>query len=174
MKFLFDYLPIICFFVAFKLWGIYVATAVAIATSLLQVGVYWLKHRRLEKLHIITLIFIVILGGATLIFHKPIFIKWKPTIVYWIFTIVLLGSQLFGSKPLIHRMLKDKITLPHKIWFWLNMSWAIFFLLLGGLNLYVVYHYDTNAWVNFKLFGTLGLMLLFIFAQAFYLARYVQ
>jgi intracellular septation protein len=173
MKFLFDYFPIICFFIAFKLWGIYVATGVAMGASILQLAIYWLKHRRFEKLHVITSIFILVLGGSTLIFHKPIFIKWKPTIVYWIFTIVLLASQ-FSAKTLIHRMLKDKITLPHKVWSRLNLSWAIFFLILGFLNLYVVYHYDTNAWVNFKLFGTLGLMLLFIILQATYIARHLQ
>lgn len=174
MKFLFDYFPIICFFIAFKLWGIYVATGVAMGTSVLQVGVYWLQHRRFEKLHIITMIFILVLGSFTLIFHKPIFIKWKPTIVYWIFAVILIGSQFFGSKPIMHRMLKDKITLPTEIWTRLNMSWAIFFVVLGGLNLYVVYHYDTNAWVNFKLFGTLGLMLLFIIVQATYIAKHLR
>lgn len=174
MKFLFDYFPIICFFIAYKLWGIYVATAVAMVTSALQLTFYWIKHRRFEKLHVITFAFIMILGSMTLIFHKAIFIKWKPTIVYWIFGAVLLGSHFIGKKTVMHRMLNDKITLPKKIWSRLNLSWAIFFLLLGVLNLYVVYHYDTNAWVNFKLFGTLGLMLVFIVAQAFYLARYVQ
>lgn len=173
MKFLFDYFPIIGFFIAFKLWGIYVATAVAIASSVLQVGLYWLKHRRFEKLHVITMIFIIILGGSTLIFHKPIFIKWKPTIVYWIFSVVLIGSQWIGNKTLIHRMLNEQITLPAKIWTHLNISWAIFFLLLGALNLYVVYHYSTNAWVNFKLFGTLGLMLFFIIVQALYVTKYL-
>lgn len=174
MKFLFDYFPIICFFVAYKLWGIYVATAVAIVTSGLQVAVYWIRFRKFEKLHVITFFFILVLGGSTLIFHKPIFIKWKPTIVYWIFTIVLLVSQFLTKKPIIHRMLKDKISLPQKVWDRLNLSWAIFFLVLGAINLYVLYHFDTNAWVNFKLFGTLGLMLVFIIAQAVYVGRHIQ
>lgn len=174
MKFLFDYFPIICFFIAYKLWGIYVATAVAMAASGLQLGVYWLKHRRFEKLHVITFVFIIVLGSLTLIFHKAIFVKWKPTIVYWIFAAVLFGSHFFGKKPLIHRMLGDKISLPDKVWPRLNMSWAIFFFVLGILNVYVVYHYDTNAWVNFKLFGTLGLMLVFIIVQSLYIARYMK
>ena len=175
MKFLFDYFPIICFFIAYKLWGIYVATGVAMAASALQLAVYWLKHRRFEKLHLITSAFIFILGGMTLIFHNAIFVKWKPTIVYWIFAIVLLGSQIVASKkPLMQRMLKDKINLPEKIWRHLNISWGVFFLFLGFLNLYVVYNYNTNAWVYFKLFGTLGLMLLFIIAQAFYMAKHMQ
>jgi len=174
MKFLFDYFPIICFFIAYKIWGIYVATAVAIGTSILQVGAYWLRHRRFEKLHLITMAFIVLLGGATLIFHKAIFIQWKPTIVYWIFSLVLLFTQFLSKQTLMHRMFKDKIELPLKIWARLNMSWAIFFLLLGALNLYVVYHYSLNSWVNFKLFGTLGLMLGFILVQAVIMSRYMQ
>lgn len=111
------------------------------------------------------------MGTFTLIFHKAIFIKWKPTIVYWIFAVVLLGSNFIRKHSLIHRMLKEKIELPSKIWSRLNLSWTLFFLLLGILNLVVVYHYDTNTWVNFKLFGTLGLMLVFILGQAFYIRR---
>lgn len=174
MKFLFDYFPIIVFFVAYKLWGIYIATAITMGASLVQVGVYWLIHRRFEKFHIITMAFILVLGSFTLIFHKAIFIKWKPTIVYWIFSIVLIGSHFIGSKSLIHRMLHEKISLPQKVWNRINMSWAIFFLLLGCANLYVVYHYDTNTWVNFKLFGTLILMLVFIFGQALYMSKHMH
>ena len=136
--------------------------------SALQLAAYWLKHRRFEKLHITTSVLIFVLGAMTLIFHKTIFIKWKPTIVYWLFSVILIGTHFIGSKkPLMHRMLKDKITLPAKVWSNLNISWAVFFLLLGCLNLYVVYNYSTNAWVYFKLFGTLGLMLVFILGQAF-------
>ncbi len=174
MKFLFDYFPIICFFIAYKVWGIYVATAVAMVVSLLQVGAYWLRYRRFEKLHVITMLFILILGGATLIFHKAIFIKWKPTIVYWIFSLALLFSQFITKHTLMHRMFKDKIELPVKVWSRINLSWALFFVFLGGLNLYVVYHYDTNVWVNFKLFGTLGLILVFVIAQALYMSRYLR
>lgn len=171
MGFLFDYLPIICFFVAYKFWGIYVATAIAMAASALQVCAYWIRFRRFDKFHVITLIFILLLGGFTLIFHKAIFIKWKPTIVYWIFSIVLLSSHVFGKHTIIHRMFKEKIELPTKAWSRLNLSWALFFLILGILNLIVVYHVNTNTWINFKLFGTLGLILIFILGQAFYIAR---
>lgn len=174
MKFLFDYFPIICFFIAYKLWGIYVATGVAIAASFLQLLVYWLRHRRFEKLHVITFALIFILGGVTIIFHNAIFIKWKPTIVYWVFAILLIGSQWVSSKPLLHRMLGKKIELPQKVWAHLNVSWAIFFLMLGGINLYVIYNYNTNSWVNFKLFGTLGLMLAFILGQAFFIGKHLQ
>ncbi|ABS78241.1 septation protein A [Coxiella burnetii] len=174
MKFLFDYFPIICFFVAYKFWGIYIATAAAMVVSALQVAIYWIRFRRFEKFHVITLIFILLLGSFTLVFHNAIFIKWKPTIVYWIFAIVLFGSHFFGKHTLVHRMLKEKIELPAKTWSRLNLSWALFFLILGVLNLFVVYNFDTNTWVNFKLFGTLALMLVFILGQAFYIARHAQ
>jgi intracellular septation protein len=174
MKFFYDYFPILCFFIAFKFFGIYIATAVTIVASVLQLGLYWLIHRRFEKIHIITLLSVVVLGGSTLIFHKEIFIKWKPSIIYWVFSIVLLGSQWIGSKPILQRMLGEKIVMPAKIWLRLNFAWAIFFLLLGLLNLYVVYHFDTNTWVNFKLFGTLGITLVFIILQAIYMTRYIE
>ncbi len=174
MKFLFDYFPIICFFVAYKFSNIYTATAVTIGASLIQLTVYWLIHRRFETLHALTFVFIVVLGGSTLLFHKDIFIKWKPSVIYWIFAITLISSQFFSAKTLMERMLSNKINLSTRIWRRLNMSWAIFFAFLGFLNLYVVYHFDTNAWVNFKLFGTLGIMLVFIIAQALYMTRHME
>jgi intracellular septation protein len=174
MKFLFDYFPIICFFVAYKFSNIYTATAVTIGASLLQLTVYWVIHRRFETLHALTFVFIVVLGGSTLLFHKDIFIKWKPSVIYWIFAITLISSHFFSAKTLMERMLSDKINLSTRIWRRLNMSWAIFFAFLGFLNLYVVYHFDTNAWVNFKLFGTLGIMLVFIIAQALYMTRHME
>ena len=153
MKFLFDYFPIICFFIAYKLWGIYIATAATMVACVLQNLAYWAKNRRFEKLHVITLISVLVLGGFTLIFHKAIFIKWKPSIIYWVFGAALLISQWVSQKNLLHRMLGDKIQLPEIAWKRLNISWAIFFIFLGGLNVYVIYHYDTNAWVNFKQIG---------------------
>ncbi|HNB01737.1 MAG TPA: septation protein A [Nitrosomonas sp.] len=174
MKFLFDYFPIICFFIAYKFSNIYTATEVTIAASLVQLSVYWLIHRRFETLHTITFVFVVLLGGSTLLFHKDIFIKWKPSVIYWIFALTLVFSQFFSTKTVLERMLSDKISLGQRIWKRLNMSWAVFFLMLGFLNLYVVYHFDTNAWVNFKLFGTLGITLIFIVAQAVYMTRHMQ
>lgn len=142
--------------------------------SVLQILVYWLISRRFEKLHLIMLAFIMVLGGATLIFHEAIFIKWKPSVIYWILGLFLLFSHFIGKKPIMHRMLADKIELPHKIWGRLNFAWGIFFIFMGCLNLYVVYHYSTNAWVNFKLFGALGLTLLFLMIQMLYLSRYIK
>ncbi len=174
MKLLYDFFPIIIFFVVFKLYGIYAATASAIIVSLIQVCFYWLKYRRFEKMQVTTLVLIVILGGATLIFHNPMFIKWKVSVINWLFAAAFLGSQWIGRKNLVQRMLEEKISLPTKVWFRLNMFWVIYFFILGVVNLYVVYHFSTNIWVNFKLFGILGLTLVFVILQAFYLAKHLK
>ena len=173
MKLLFDYFPIICFFIAYKFFGVYIATAVTMGACALQNLIYWLIHKRFEKLHVITLISVFLLGGFTLIFHKAIFIQWKPTIIYWVFAVVLFSSQFFSKKNLLSHMLGEKVILPKKIWGHLNTAWIIFFIFLGFLNIYVMYHYSLDAWVNFKLFGTLGLTLVFTVAQAIYMSRYM-
>lgn len=172
MKFLFDYFPIICFFIAYKIKGIFFATAIAMIISALQVVIFWFIYKKVEKIHIITLFMILILGGTTLILHDPLFIKLKPSVIYWIFSVMFLGTQWIGNRTLIERLLGDKLQAPQNAWRIINFSWAIFFLLLGLLNLYVVYHFSTNAWVNFKLFGTLGIMLVFIVLQSLYLAKH--
>ena len=174
MKLLFDFFPILLFFIAYKFYGIYVATSVAIGASLIQVLLYWFKHRRFEKMHLITLALIVVFGGATLLLHDDLFIKWKPTVLNWLFAVAFLGSQYIGKKPLIRRMLDEQIQLPDLIWSRLNLSWAGFFTALGAANLYVMYNFDTNTWVNFKLFGMLGLTFIFVIIQAFYMTRYVK
>lgn len=172
MKLLFDYLPIILFFVAFKMYDIYVATAVAIVSSLAQVAYLWLRHHRIENIHLITLAVIVVLGGITLIFRNEKFIMWKPTVVNWLFAVVFTGSQFIGKKPIIQRMMGGSFTLPDVMWKKLNLMWAGFFVFLGVVNLYVAYNFDTNTWVNFKLFGMLGLTLLFIVIQTLYISRH--
>ena len=182
MKFLFDFFPILLFFIAYKLYGMFVATGVIIVASALQVSIYWYKHRRFEKMHIITLLLVVVLGGATLIFHDENFIKWKPTVVYLLFAIAFLWSHFFSDKTIIERMLGSNITLSEIIWKRLNISWAIFFIFVAILNVYVAFYYAldlphearTDIWVNFKLFGTIGLTVSFTIAQAFYLARHIQ
>lgn len=173
MKLLFDFLPILLFFVTYKFFGIYAATTVAIATSLIQVTFFRIKNKRFESMQVITFFSILLLGGATLFLHNEIFIKWKPTILYWILGLLFVGSSLFAKKPLIQRMMENTIQMPQPIWHRLNMSWSIFFVLLGAANLYVVYHYSTDIWVNFKLFGTLGLTILFVIIQSFYMAKYM-
>lgn len=182
MKFLYDFFPLLLFFAAFKLYDIYVATAVAIAASFVQVALYWLKRRRFETMHLVTLGVLVVFGGLTLILRDDTFIKWKPTIVYWILGALVLGSQFIGEKTVIERLLGGQITLPRHVWQLQNLSWAIFFMILGALNLYVAFYYgleldgDTRQaiWVNFKVFGLLGLTIVFIVLQALTMAKYIQ
>ena len=174
MKFLFDLLPVALFFVAFKFAGIYVATAVAIAVTLLQVG--WLKFtgKPVHPMLWASLGIIVVFGGATLLLQDETFIKWKPTVLYWLFGLVLAGAALIFRRNLIRTMLSEQMQLPEPVWSRLNLSWIAFFVFMGAANLYVAYNYSTDLWVNFKLFGGMGLMLLFVVAQALFLARYVE
>jgi len=173
MKILFDFFPILLFFVCYKFYDIYAATAVAMASSLLQVIVHRLKNQKYEKMHLISMGIIMVLGGATLFFHNPWFIKWKPTGIYWISALVFLSSEFFGKTNLIQKMMSGNINLPLKIWVRLNIAWAIFFILMGAINIYVAYNFDTDVWVNFKLFGGAGLTLLFVFLQSIYLTRHI-
>ncbi len=173
MKLLFDFFPIVLFFVCYKFFGIYPATATAMVASLLQVILYRIKHQRYEKMHLISMTLIIVLGGATLFFHNPWFIKWKPTGIYWLSALVFLGSSFIGKKTVIQKMMEANVNLPQNIWGRLNSAWAVFFLVMGALNIYVAYNYDTDFWVNFKLFGGAGFTLLFVFFQALYLSKHV-
>lgn len=174
MKFLFDFFPVILFFIAYKMYDIYTATAVIIVATLFQVGYMYFKHKRVEKIHIITLVLVVLLGGLTLFLHDEAFIKWKPTIVNWGFALVFLGSHFIGSKPIVQRMMDQAISLPSKIWINVSYLWIAFFVLSGVVNLYVAYNYDTDTWVNFKLFGLMGMTLVFILLQGLYISRYME
>jgi len=174
MKLLFDFFPVVLFFVAYKLYNIYVATAVIIVASIVQVGWSWIRHRRIENMHLITLAFVVVLGGATLFLHDEMFIKWKPTIVNWIFALVFLGSQFIGTKSIVQRLMESQVIVTtEKVWGRLNIGWVTFFILMGAINLYVAYHFSTDTWVNFKLFGMLGLTIVFVILQSMYLMQYM-
>ncbi len=174
MKFLFDLFPVILFFIAFKLADIYVATATAIAATFVQVG--WLKwrRRRVDPMLWASLAIIVVFGGATLALRDETFIKWKPTVLYWLFGAVLGGAELFFRRNLMRLMLGAQVQLPDPVWAKLNWSWTGFFAFMGAANLYVAYNFSTDLWVNFKLFGGMGLMLLFVLGQALFLARYFE
>ncbi len=186
MKLFFDFLPILLFFVAYKfgggdyafngvtyhLEGIYIATAVMIVVSILQVSITWLLFRKVERAHLITLALVLVLGGLTLWLHNPDFIKWKPTAVNWLFALVFIGAYLFTEKSLLERMMAEHIQLPAKVWTRLNLAWVIFFVLSGFINLYVAFNFDEATWVNFKLFGMLGLTIVFVIAQSIYLAKH--
>lgn len=186
MKLFLDFLPIVLFFVTYKFGGgdytfngqvyqvegIYAATAVMIVASIVQVGYSWLRHRQVERSHLVTLILVVLLGGATLWLQNPDFIKWKPTAVNWLFALVFVGAYLFTKKSLLERMMGDHIQLPGKVWGRLNLAWVVFFIASGLANLYVAFNFSEDIWVDFKLFGMLGLTLLFVIAQSLYLAKH--
>jgi intracellular septation protein len=173
MKLLFDFFPIFLFFIVFKISDIYAATLAAIVATAVQVAVTWLKTRKVEPMHLVSLAIIVIFGGATLFLKDELFIKWKPTVLNWLFGMAFLGSQLFGKRTLIERMLGNQIELPDLVWRRLNLSWAAFFVALGGVNLFVIYNFSTETWFNFKLFGLLGLTFVFVIAQSIYLSRFL-
>lgn len=173
MKFLFDLFPIILFFLGFKLAGIYAATAVAIAATVIQIAWVWFRKGKVDGMLWVSLAIIVVFGGATLILHDETFIKWKPTVLYWLFASVLTTSRLIWRKNLIRSMLEEKMQLPEAAWDRLNMSWVGFFAFMGVANLYVAFNYPTDTWVNFKLFGGMGLMLAFVLAQGALLSKYV-
>lgn len=187
MKLLFDFFPILLFFITYKIGPalapadyplfkenpIYLATLVAIVASVIQVGYTWIKNRKLENMHLLSLVLIVVFGGATLYFKNALFIKWKPTVLNWLFGVVFLGSQFIGQKTVIQRMLGEQLELPGEVWRRLNLAWSVFFILVGGVNLLVAYNFDEATWVNFKLFGMLGLTILFVILQSMYLSRYL-
>jgi intracellular septation protein len=174
MKFLFDMFPVILFFVVFKLFGIYEATAVAIAATGVQIGWVYFRHRKVEPMLWVSLAVIVVFGGATIYLQNETFIKWKPTVLYWLFAGALGIAALVFKKNLIRAMMEKQVELPEPVWGRLLMSWIVFFAVMGVLNLYVAFNYSTDTWVNFKLFGGMGLMLIFVFGQALMLSKHIQ
>jgi len=174
MKLLFEMFPIILFFAVYKFKDIYTATAVAIAASIIQIVYAYIKNKKVEVPMIIGLAVIVIFGGATLIVHEELFIKWKPTVLYWLFSVIMIVGRLIFKKNIIYELLHTQINAPSQIWEKMNIMWIIFFAAVGGLNLYIVYNYSTDVWVNFKLFGILGCMILFLVIQAMMMAPYLK
>ncbi|HET7306305.1 MAG TPA: septation protein A [Gammaproteobacteria bacterium] len=177
MAALFELLPIVLFFIVFKLAGIYVATGVLIGTSVIQLAVSRWREHRFRTMPVAVTVLAVVLGGVTIALHDPVFIKWKFSVVYWLFAIVLIGGQFIGKKTLIERGMRamnSEINLPAPIWKRLNLSWALFFLLLGCINTWVIYNLTTEQWVDFKFYGVLGATLLFVIGQAIYLSRHVE
>lgn len=174
MKFMFDFFPVLLFFIAYKMYDIYTATAVLILACFVQTVGHWVIHRSFEKSHLITLVLVALFGGATLLLQDEMFIKWKPSVINWLFGIAFIGSQFIGEKNLIQRMLGAQLELPLTVWRNLNSAWALFFIALGFVNLYVVYNFDTDTWVDFKMFGLMGLTLGFMLLQGLYLARHIK
>ena len=188
MKLFFDFLPIVLFFIAYKygggsytfneqnydIEGIYAATIVMIIATVIQSAYSYFAHGKIEKSHLITLVLVILLGGATLWLQDPNFIMWKPTVVNWLFALGFIGTQLLTKKTLLEKMMSVHLTLPAPVWQRLNMAWILFFMLSGILNIYVAYQFDEATWVNFKLFGLLGLTIAFIVAQSVYVGRYMK
>jgi intracellular septation protein len=174
MKMLADLFPVILFFVAYQLSDIYVATQVAIGAAALQVAYHKLRYGQVGNTQWLTLGLLVVFGGLTLALHDPTFIKWKPTVVNWLFAVAFLFSQMFMRRSLLRRMMDHAVALPDAVWVRLNTAWVMFFFSMGVVNLFVAYNYSEQTWVNFKLFGFLGLTLAFMLAQGFYLARHME
>ncbi len=174
MKLLIDFFPIILFFAAFKAWGIYAATAVAIAATVVQIGYFRVRHGKVETMQWLSLGVIVLFGGATLLAQSETFIKWKPTVLYWLMGGTLLVGQLVFRRNFIKRLMGAQLELPDPIWRQLNWAWTGFFAAMGVLNLWVAYTFDTDTWVNFKMFGGIGLMLAFVVGQALFLGRHLK
>lgn len=174
MKLLFDFFTIILFFVLYKLYGMHAAIISAMLAYSLQTLFLWLFKKKIEPIQLITLGLILLLGGATFLFKNDLFFKWKPTAIYWLFTLIFASSHFLGKKLIIQHLMDKQITLPTYVWKRLNISWLLFFALMGVVNLYVAYSYNTDFWVNFKLFGFLGITFIFIVLQAFYLNSYQQ
>lgn len=182
MKFFYDLMPLLLFFGAYKFYGIYTATAVAIGASVVQVSTQWLRQRRVETMPLVTLVVIVVFGGLTIALQDDTFIKWKPTLVYGVLAAILFGTQWIGRRTAIEHLLAGQMTLPETVWRRLNLSWGVFFLVLGALNVYVAFYYGLDLdeatrrdiWVNFKVFGLMALTFVFIVVQAVYMARHMQ
>ena len=172
MKFLFDLFPVALFFVAIQIWDIFVATAVAIGASILQVGWLLARRKKVEPMLWASLGIIVVFGGLTLYLRDRTFILWKPTVLYWLFAVVLSAAALMG-RNLIRNLLSDQMQLPDAMWTRLNWSWVAFFAFMGCVNLYVAFNYSEKVWASFKLFGGMGMMFLFVIVQSLFLAKHV-
>lgn len=169
-----DLLPAVAFLGAYLLTDIYTATVVLVVALFAVVAIYKLWHGQWHKAHIATAVIAAVLGGLTLYVHDPAFIKLKPTVVYAVFSLALLGSHLFGERVLLARIPQQAIQLPDPVWRRVNFAWAIFFAFCAALNWYVAHHYDEATWVKFKAFGFTALMFVFMLAHAPFLMRYLQ
>jgi len=170
MQLLIEFLPILSFFVAYKFAGVYVATGVMLGMLLIVVAFQWLKHRKVGPMLLVSAGIGLVFGGLTIWLHDQTFVQLKPTAVYWLLALALLGGRLFSEKPIIQRLMDSALPLPEDAWRTLNTIWAAAFLVIGAINLYVMYHYDLDTWVNFKAYGLTGLMILFAIGQAVWLA----
>jgi len=182
-----DFIPLILFFIVYKLdpravevlgqsytlGGIFSATAVLIISSVIVYGALFVIQRRLEKSQWLTLIACLVFGGMTIAFHSETFLKWKAPVVNWLFAAGFAASHFIGDKPLIERIMGHAISLPRALWTRLNIAWVLFFLFSGAANLFVAFTFH-EIWVDFKVFGSLGMTLVFMIGQGIFIARHMQ
>lgn len=173
MKILIDFFPILLFFGAYKYFDIYVATGVLMAATALQMGLIYLIDRRLQAMHKITLLLILVFGALTLGLHDERFIKWKPTVLYAAMAIALAVAQWGSKKNVLKLLLGSQLELPDSVWMRLNLAWIVYAFFMAALNGYVAAVYSTEAWVNFKLWGY-AFPLIFIVGQGLYIARHLK
>ena len=187
MKQFVDFIPLLLFFIVYKLdprmvdlaghdfelGGIYSATKVLIASSVVVYGALFIRQRRLEKGQWLTLIACLVFGGLTLAFHSETVLKWKAPVVNWLFALGFAASHFIGDRVLIKRIMGHALSLPEPIWLRLNMAWVVFFLFCGGANLFVAFTFE-DFWVDFKVFGSLGMTVIFMVAQGIYLSRHLH
>jgi len=174
MKLLLDFFPLLVFFVAFKVWDIYVATGVAIAATVAQIAWMMFSRRKVEPMQWLSLALVVVFGGATILLHDATFIKWKPTILYWAFAVVLTFGQLVLRKNFVKSVIGEQLQMPEQGWRVMAWSWTAFFALMGALNLWVAYNFSESTWATFKVFGIFVLMGVFVLGQALFMGRYVK
>ena len=178
MKFLFDLFPIILFFIAFKFGDIYTATIVAMVATIGQILWVYYRHRKIDAMQWVSLVMILVFGSLTIFLHDKTFIQLKPTALYWLFSSVLFISSEFFKKNWIEVLMGKQVTLKaqnsHSVWMTLNRAWAAFFFFMGALNLYVAFEFSEETWVNFKLFGSTGLLIVFIIIQGIWLSRHME
>lgn len=173
MKFLFDLIPVILFFVGFKLYDIFTATAIAIGATIALIIYAKIRHGVVEKMLLVNGAIISVLGGVTLLLHDKTYIMWKPTVLYWLLAAVLLIANLFFKKNFIQQMMGKMLDAPTAVWNKLNLAWVVFLIILGFVNLYVAFNYSEDTWVNFKLFGVTSIMFIFIIVQTLLLKQYL-
>jgi intracellular septation protein len=172
MQLLFDFLPLIAFFAAYVIYDLYVATATIIVVIALQIAYQWFRHRKVNKMLLISGVLVTVFGGITLILRDPVFIQWKVTVVNWLFAAAFLGSQLFGPKTFTERLMGYAVELEPGFWRQLNILWVVNFAVLGALNLYVMYNFDEQIWVYFKTWGMIGMSLLMAVGQALWISAH--
>jgi len=178
MKFLFDLFPIILFFIAFKFGDIYTATIVAMVATIGQILWVYYRHRKIDAMQWVSLVMILVFGSLTIFLHDKTFIQLKPTALYWLFSGALFVSAQFFQKNWIQVLMGKQIILKEpkakSVWQQVNLAWTVFFLFMGALNLYIAFEYSEEAWVNFKLFGSTGLLVLFVIFQGVWLSRHME